>query len=334
MRKAMADAAIGDDVYGEDPSVRELEELAAIMTGKEAGVFVTSGTMGNLVGILSHAARGEAAIVGLDAHVFRYEAGGMSALAGVVPQPLETDSHGRMDLNAIEEAISPDDPHYPRSSLILLENSYGARNGYPIEEAYFEGVRSIADRHGLAVHLDGARLFNAASALGVGAAAITKYVDSVTFCLSKGLCAPVGSVICGSLDFATEARRARKILGGGMRQAGVIAAAGTVALREMIDRLSEDHTNAQLLAEGLANIPGIVIDPSAVKTNIVFFHLQDEVGPNSSEIAVELFDQDNILVGINGPFSFRVVTHYWVGSKEIDLLLTGLRKVLAGWRRL
>ena len=334
MRDAMADAAIGDDVYGEDPSVRELEELAASMTGKEAGVFIASGTMGNLVGILSHSTRGEAAIVGLDAHVLRYEAGGMSALAGVVPQPLETDSHGRMDLMAIEKAISPDDPHYPRSSLILLENSYGARNGYPIEEAYFEGVRSIADRHGLAVHLDGARLFNAASALGVKAAAITKYVDSVTFCLSKGLCAPVGSVICGSLNFTLEARRARKILGGGMRQAGIIAAAGTVALREMVDRLFEDHANARRLAEGLANMPGVVIDPSVVKTNIVFFHLHDDVGPNSSEVAAKLFAQDKVLVGINGPLSFRAVTHYWVGSEEVDLLLIGLRNVLAGWRRL
>jgi threonine aldolase len=239
-----------------------------------------------------------------------------------------------MDLLAIEQTISPDYPHYPRSSLILLENSYGAKNGYPIETTYFAGVREIADRHGLAVHLDGARLFNAVTALGIEAEELTQYVDSVTFCLSKGLCAPVGSLICGSSDFAHEARRARIALGGGMRQAGVIAAPGIVALKEMVGRLAEDHANARRLANGLANIPGIVIDPSEIKTNIAFFHLQDDVGPNSSEIAAMLFAQDNILVGVNGPRSFRVVTHYWVGSREVDLLLNGLRNILAGWRRL
>ncbi len=334
MRKAMAEAVVGDDGYGEDPTVRELEELGAQLTGKEAGVFVSSGTMGNLIGILAHAGRGDGAIVGLDAHVFRTEAGGMSAFGGVVPQPLATDHEGRMDLMAIEQAISPDYPHYPRSSLILLENTYGAKNGYPIETAYFSGVREIANRHGLAVHLDGARLFNAVTALGIEAEELTQYVDSVTFCLSKGLCAPVGSMICGSSDFAHDARRARIALGGGMRQAGVIAAPGIVGLKNMVSRLAEDHANARRLAEGLANIPGIVIDLSRIKTNIVFFHLQDDVGPNSSEIAAKIFAQNNILVGINGPRSFRVVTHYWVGSKEVDRFLFGLRNILAGWRRL
>jgi threonine aldolase len=333
MRNAMAEAVVGDDGYGEDPTVRELEDLAAQLIGKEAAVFVSSGTMGNLIGILSHATRGDGAIVGLDAHAFTTEAGGMSAFGGVVPQPLATDGEGRMELPAIEQAISPDYPHYPRSSLILLENTYGAKNGYPIEVSYFARVREIADRYGLAVHLDGARLFNAVTALGIEAEELTQHVDSVTFCLSKGLCAPVGSLICGSSQFAHLARRARIALGGGMRQAGVIAAPGIVALQEMVGRLAEDHANARRLAEGLATIPGIVIDPSEIKTNIVFFHLQDDIGPVSSEIAAMLFAQDNILVGVNGPHSFRVVTHFWVGSREVDLLINGLRNVLDGWRR-
>lgn len=332
MRQAMADATVGDDVYGEDPTVRKLEELAAAKTGKEAGIFVASGTMGNLVGILSHAGRGDGAILGADAHVFRSEAGGLSALAGVVPQPLTTDAEGRMDLLAIEQAASLNDPHYPRSKLILLENSYGAKNGYPIGIDYFQGVKEIADRHRLAIHLDGARLFNAAAALGIGAEQIAKYVDSVTFCLSKGLCAPVGSVICGSANFAQEARRARKLVGGGMRQAGIIAAAGICALNEMVDRLPEDHRHAQILAEGLANIPGIIIDQASIKTNIVFFHLHDEIKANSKEIVDRLYDRHDILVETSSPRTFRAVTHYWVGAREVELLLNGLDNILAGWR--
>lgn len=333
MRKAMAEAAVGDDGYGEDPTVRELEELAAHLTGKEAAVLVSSGTMGNLIGILAHASRGEGAIVGLDAHTFRSEAGGISAFGGVVPQPLSTDSEGRMDLIAIEQAISPDEPYYPRSRLILLENSYGAKNGYPIETAYFGDVKEIADRHGLVVHLDGARLFNAVTALGIEAHELTQYVDSVSFCLSKGLCAPVGSVICGSSEFTHQARRARLALGGSMRQAGIIAAPGLIALNEMVGRLSEDHSNARLLAEGVADIPGVIIDLSAIKTNIVFFQIEVDNGPNSSEIAARLWEQERILIGINGPNTFRAVTHYWVGSEDVDRLVLGLRDILAGWRR-
>ncbi len=328
----MAEAAVGDDGYGEDPTVRELEELAAHLTGKEAAVLVSSGTMGNLVGTLAHASRGDGAIVGLDAHTFRSEAGGISAFGGVVPQPLSTDREGRMDLMAIEQAISPDEPYYPRSRLILLENSYGAKNGYPIETVYFAKVREIANRHGLVVHLDGARLFNAVTALGIEASELTQYVDSVSFCLSKGLCAPVGSIICGSAEFAHQARRARLALGGSMRQAGIIAAPGLIALNQMIGRLSEDHANARLLAEGVAGIPGVVIDPPAIKTNIVFFQIEADIGLNSSEIAARLWEEEKILIRVDSPYTLRAVTHYWVGSEEVERLVLGLGNILDGRR--
>ncbi|NLF66242.1 MAG: low-specificity L-threonine aldolase [Chloroflexi bacterium] len=329
MRKAMAEACVGDDVYGEDPTVNELEARAAALVGKEAGLLVSSGTQGNLVAILAQAGRGDEALVGRDAHVVCWEAGGMSSLGGVVPHTLATDEMGRMDLTELEEAIRPDDPHLPQTRLILLENSYGARAGAAIPPDYFAAVRDIADRHGLRVHLDGARLFNAAVALNVGADAITRHVDSVTFCLSKGLCAPVGSVLCGSADFIHEARRVRKLLGGGMRQAGIIAAAGLVALDEMIERLADDHAHARLLAEGLATIPGIVVSPESVQTNMVFFELGDEVALNAADV-IDRLAADNIWVGDQGPRSFRAVTHYWIGPDEVALFVERLRAVLHG----
>jgi threonine aldolase len=327
MRQAMAEAEVGDDVYGEDPTVNALEALAAQKVGMEAGLFVASGTMGNLVAILTHAARGEEALVGADAHTISWEAGGMAVLGGIVPHPLPTDEKGRMDLAQLEEAIRPDDPHLPRTRLILLENSYGARNGAPIPPDYFEKIAALATRRGLVTHLDGARLFNAAVALDVPPVAITGNVDSVSFCLSKGLCAPVGSVLCGSEAFIHEARRTRKLLGGGMRQAGVLAAAGVIALEEMVDRLAEDHAHAQLLAHGLAAIPGIVIDPAQIQTNIVFFELAEGL-PLTAEEVVARLRADDILLGGNGPRSFRAVTHYWVGEREVERLLGALRRIV------
>jgi threonine aldolase len=329
MREAMASARVGDDVYGEDPTVRELEERAASLLGKEGGLLVASGTMGNLVSILAHAARGEEAIVGRDAHTYRYEAGGMAALAGVMPRTLKTDRLGRMSLDEVEDAVQPDDAHHARTRLILLENSYGARNGAPIPVGYFHGVRAIADRHGLAVHIDGARFFNATTALGVAPAEMAQYADSVTFCLSKGLCAPVGSVVVGSADFIYRAHRARKILGGGMRQAGIIAAAGLVALEDMMGRLGDDHANAALLARGLAGINGIRVDPDEIQTNIVFFDLEGWVSIDTEGLAQRLKEQTGLLLGCSGRRRFRAVTHYWVGSNEVNQLLEGLRQVLS-----
>ena len=327
MREAMAAARVGDDVYGEDPTVNALEALAAEKVGKEAGLFVASGTMGNLVAILTHAGRGEEAIVGADAHTISWEAGGMAVLGGIVPRPLPTDEIGRMDVSELEAAIRPDDTHLPRTTLVLLENSYGAKSGAPIPPPYFEEVAAVAERQRLAVHLDGARLFNASVALGVAPAAITQHVDSVSFCLSKGLCAPVGSVLCGSEAFIHEARRTRKLVGGGMRQAGVLAAAGLVALEEMVERLAEDHANARRLAQGLAEIPGIAIDPDMVCTNIVFFELEDGV-PLASADVIERLQANNVWLGGSGKRGFRAVTHYWVGEREVEQLLTGLRKIL------
>ena len=328
MRSAIADAPVGDDVYGEDPTVNELEALAAEMVGKEAGLFVASGTMGNITAILTHADRGDAAIAGRDAHSIRFEAGGLSALGGVVPRTLPTDEEGRLDPDAVDALAAEEDEHVPRASLLLLENSYGARNGYPLPPAYVADVAAVARRHGLSVHLDGARLFNAAVALGVAPAAITEHVDSVSFCLSKGLCAPVGSVLCGSAGFIEEARRARKVLGGGMRQAGVIAAAGLVSLRTMVERLAEDHENARCLTAGLAEIPGVVVEPPPVRTNIVFFRLEEGVPVTAGEVADRLKVEANIWIGPRGARSFRAVTHYWVGREEVDLLLDALRTLL------
>jgi threonine aldolase len=328
MRQAMADAPLGDDVYGEDPTVNALEQQTAARLGKEAGLFVASGTMGNLTAILTHATRGDAAIVGRDAHTFASEAGGMAGLGSIMPHPLSTDEQGRMDLGEVEDIIGGDDPHDPRTRLILVENSYGAKNGYPLPPDYFAAVRDIAHRYNLLVHLDGARLFNAATALNVDAAELTQSVDSVSVCLSKGLCAPVGSVLVGSADFIHQARRTRKVLGGGMRQAGVLAAAGLIALNEMTRRLAEDHANAQRLAQGLARLPGIEMDPARIKTNIVFFRLSQDVPITAKEVAQQLRERANVWLGAWDPRDFRAVTHYWVGPQEVDILLSTLQSIL------
>ncbi|MCA9976048.1 MAG: threonine aldolase, partial [Anaerolineales bacterium] len=318
-----------DDVYGEDPTVNELEALAAAKVGKEAGLFVASGTMGNLTAILTHATRGDEAIVGQDSHTYLWEAGGMATLGGIVPHPLPTDAFGRMELAQVKQSVRSDDPHLPHSRLILVENSYGDKNGYPIPPDYFANLRQIADQHNLRLHMDGARLFNAAVALGIPAAAITEYVDSVTFCLSKGLCAPVGSVLCGSAEFIRRARRTRKALGGGMRQAGVLAAAGLIALNEMTERLADDHRHAQQLAQGLAQIPGIIVAPDHIKTNIVYFQLEDAVALSAEDITQRLRTEANIWLGTNGPRGFRAVTHYWIQEANVTSLLEKLTHILA-----
>lgn len=330
MREAMANAPLGDDVYGEDPTVNRLQAMAAKMVGKEAGLFVASGTMGNLTAIFSHAQRGDCAIVGEDSHTFRAEAGGMAVLGGIVPNPLPTDQYGRMDLAEVEMAVYPDNPHYPTSRLILVENSYGAKGGYPIAPDYFQQIRHIADQHKLAVHMDGARLFNAAVALNLDVQEITQHVDSVTFCLSKGLCAPVGSVLCGSAEFIHKAHRARKIVGGAMRQAGVLAAAGIVALSEMVERLADDHIHAKMLAEGLAKIPDIQVQPEHVKTNMVFFDLAESASVTPEMLVQRLRDEANIWLSSGYGRRFRVVTHYWIKEADIALFLKTVQAILQG----
>lgn len=328
MRAAMSQAHVGDDVYGEDPTVNELEALAAAKTGMEAGIFVASGTMGNLTAILTHAQRGEAAIVGQDAHTFAHEAGGMAALGGIVPHPLLTDEYGRMSHTDIQNALPPDDPHYAPVSLILVENSYGAKGGYPLPPDYFAGIRQIARAHNLKMHMDGARLFNAAVAQNLDASELTQYVDSVSFCLSKGLSAPVGSVLCGSAEFINRARRSRKLLGGGMRQAGILAAAGIVALNEMVERLDDDHRHARQLAEGLAAVPGLTLDYET-HTNMIFFSLSDDLPITPEAFLDALRTEANIWLGSVGGRSFRAVTHYWIGEAEVELFLETARSVIS-----
>jgi threonine aldolase len=321
MRQAMAQAEVGDDVFGEDPTVRRLESLAAELMGKEAAVFVASGTMGNLVCLLAHCQRGEEAIVGSEAHVLHYEVAGAAGLGGIQLRPVPNDDHGMLDLDAVAAAVRPQNVHMPRTALLCLENTQNRCGGGVVTPEETAQAAKLAHRHGAAVHLDGARIFNAAVALGVAAAELTADVDSVTFCLSKGLSAPVGSLVCGAADFIARARKARKSLGGGMRQAGVIAAAGIVALETMIERLAEDHANAKLLAEGLAGVPGVRIDPGRVQTNIVVLAVDDGVRFQ------QRLREAGVLTTAFGPARVRMVTHYGIGRAEIEEALARVRRV-------
>ncbi|MDX1512433.1 MAG: low-specificity L-threonine aldolase [Gammaproteobacteria bacterium] len=300
MRAAMAEAKVGDDVYGEDPTVNRLEAMAAERTGHERAVFVPSGTQSNLIALLSHCERGDEYIVGQRAHTYRYEGGGGAVLGSIQPQPLDFQPDGTLDLDAVANAIKPDNVHFARTRLLCLENTQAGRV-LPLD--YIDSARTFVDEHGLSLHLDGARVFNAAVRLGVPVARITSRFDSVSFCLSKGLGAPVGSVLCGSAPFIGRARRWRKMVGGGMRQAGILAAAGIVALEEHVDRLAQDHANARTLAEALAGIDGIAVDPAAVQTNMLFVSLN---GGNSRAFA-EHMRAHGVLVSSDHPI--RMVTH-------------------------
>jgi threonine aldolase len=326
MREAMYQADVGDDVYGEDPTVNRLERMAAERLGKEAALFVTSGTMGNLVALLTHCGRGDQVILGDQSHTFLFEQGGMAALGGITPHPIPNQDDGTLQLEDIEGAIRPDNPHFPVSRLVCLENTHNMCNGTPLSAQYTARVAQLARSHGLKVHLDGARIFNAAAALGVDAGEIVRDVDSVMFCLSKGLCAPVGSMVCGSADFIAKARRARKVVGGGMRQAGIIAAAGVVALEQMTDRLVEDHDRAKRLAEGLAEIRGIDVSP--VSTNILYFEVTDEDEKSPEEIGAALAER-GVLVNSRGGRRFRAVTHYWIDDSDIERAIRAMREAVA-----
>jgi threonine aldolase len=328
MRQAMASAEVGDDVFGDDPTVNRLQEIAADLTGKEAALFVPSGTMGNLAAILAHCQRGDEVIIGNKNHSFVFEAGGLSALGGVHSHQVPNQTDGSLALVDVEAAIRPDDPHCPVSRLVCLENTHNRCGGTVQSVAYTQQVARLAHSHSLKVHLDGARIFNAAAALNVEASSLTDPADSVTFCLSKGLCAPVGSVLCGSTDFIHSAHRARKMLGGGMRQAGVLAAAGIVALRRMVARLGEDHIRARKLAEGLANIRGLQLDPGTPATNMVFFNLGPEIGPSAPQMEVTLREA-GILVAASGPRRFRFVTHYWIDDAGVDRTIAAMAHAVA-----
>ncbi len=328
MRAAMAAAEVGDDVFGEDPTVNRLEAMAAERVGKAAGLLVASGTQGNLAALLAHCGRGDEVILGDQSHTFVYEAGGSAAVGGIHPRPVATEADGTLDVAAVEAAVRPDNVHFPPTRLVCLENTHNRCGGAVLGPAYMAAVRGVADRHGLAVHLDGARLFNAAAALGVPVGDLARDADSVTFCLSKGLAAPIGSVLCGPRDFVDRARRARKLLGGGMRQAGVIAAAGIVALETMADRLADDHANARRLAEGLADLPGIVLDPERVATNIVIFALRPEAGSPDQLVAAVAARGVRVLA-IGGP-RLRAVTHYEVSAGDVERAIGAFAAVLRG----
>jgi threonine aldolase len=304
----MAEAEVGDDVFGEDPTVNRLETLAAEMLGFEAAIFASSGTQTNLLAVMSHCGRGDEYIVGQEAHTYKYEGGGAAILGSIQPQPLDFEPNGTLDLSKVARAIKPDDFHYARTKLLCLENTQA---GKVLPLSYLEQAAEFTRTQNLSLHLDGARIFNAAIKLNVPVIEIARYFNSVSFCLSKGLGAPVGSILSGSRAFIDRARRWRKVLGGGMRQAGVLAGAGLVVLSDHIERLASDHANARLLAEGLSQIQGVSVDLSIVHTNMVFFSLKRG---SPAELAAYLKQRD-ILIFPRNPT--RLVTHLDVGSEDI-----------------
>ncbi len=316
MRKAMAHAELGDDVFGEDPTVRKLEELSARRMGKEAALLVTSGTMGNLVCQMVHCGRGDEMILGDKSHIFYFEQGGSAAIGGIHSRTVTNQPDGTLLPEDIVSAVRLDDVHFPRTRLVVLENTHNLCGGSPLSPAYLHQVAAIAAENGIKLHVDGARVFNAALALKVSPAELAAPADSISFCLSKGLAAPVGSVVCGSAEFIARARRMRKVLGGGMRQSGVIAAAGIIALERMVERLAEDHDNAQRLAKGLENIEGLSLGvPESVRTNIVYMELSADL--SAPETAQKL-ERAGVRVLASGPRRLRAVTHYGITAKDVD----------------
>jgi len=317
MREVMKEARVGDDILGEDPTVKELEELAAKKLGKEAGLFVTSGTQGNITSLLTHTEPGEEIIFGKDCHIYRYEVGGYASLAGLSGRTLD-DSEGYIDPSEINEAVREENIHHPETSLLCIENTHNVAGGIPIDSKYTRKVCDIARENNLKVHLDGARIFNASVALNEDVSELVEPVDSIQFCLSKGLSAPVGSMLVGSEEFIKRARKNRKRLGGGMRQTGVIAAPGIVSLEKMVDRLEEDHANARRLTEGLEEL-GVKIDPDRFKTNIVMMDTS-QFGMRAEKLRAKL-EEKNILTLALGKNSMRFVTHREISTEDIDEVL-------------
>ena len=328
MREAMAEAEVGDDVYMDDPTVNALQEKAAEMLGKEDALFVPSGTMGNLLALLVHCQRGDEVIVGDKSHIYLNEAGGMSALGGIHPRPLQNQADGTLLLDEIRASIQTEDVHHTITRLICLENTQNVCGGVVLPAEYLQAVGKIAQENGLAFHIDGARIFNAAAALNISVKDLVAPADSVMFCLSKGLVAPVGSMLVGGRKFINRARHLRKMVGGGMRQAGVLAAAGMISLEKMSTRLGQDHARAKKLFEGLQQVRGLKLDafgPSS--TNMVYFDLADEVKLSVNQV-VEEMKKHGVLVDWAGPRRFRLVTHYWVDDAGVEKTLQALGAVL------
>jgi threonine aldolase len=334
MRKAMADAEVGDDVYREDPTVLRLEELAAARLGFPAALFVPTGTMGNQIAVHLHTKPGSELIIEAKGHIFNFEMGAMAVWSGALPRPITTEA-GLMEPAQVEAAISPPVSYRTPTRLLCLENTHNLWSGLPMGPARSRALAAVAHAHDLAVHLDGARIFNAAAALGTTAAELAAGCDTVMFCLSKGLAAPVGSMLCGSRELIAEAVRVRKLFGGGMRQVGVLAAAGIVALTEMVDRLHEDHERARRLAAGFAEIPAVEIDPARVATNILVFRLRAENVPGDETVApsqrfVAAMQKRGVLVGAFGAIDVRAVTHYEIDDSAVETALRAAREALAG----
>lgn len=327
MLDAMARATVGDDVLGDDPTVHRLEEMAAAKVGKKAAVFVPSGTMGNQVSIAAQTRHGDEIVLEEHSHCIHYESGALGMIAGVQPRTLPG-RRGQMDFAAVERAIRPPIHYLPRTSLLVVEQSHMSSGGSVLPLSYLEGIRKIADKHKLRVHMDGARLFNASVAGGVPVERFAALVDSLTFCLSKGLSCPVGSVICGDEAFVTEARRLRKALGGGMRQAGYLAACGIVALQSMIDRLAEDHARAKRLGEGLAGIPGLSLDNPEIDTNILFFTVR-ATKLDAPGLAAAL-EKEGVRAVALGPDRIRFVTHREIEDAHVERALAAAAKILKG----
>ena len=327
MREAMAKAEVGDDVWEEDPTVQRLEALAAELTGKEAGLFVASGTMGNLVSVLSQTRPGQEIILDLDSHIFNYEVASAAVIGGVQTRPIKTE-RGFLSPAEVREAIRPANIHIPPTGLVCLENTHNRHGGTLSTPEEIRAVAEVAHAAGVPVHLDGARIFNAAVALGRPVRDFTTDVDSVTFCVSKGLAAPVGSLVCGTRDFIARARRCRKMLGGGMRQVGVLAAAGLVALEQMVERLAEDHANAKRLGEGIARLPGLRVDLARVQTNIVIFFADRSDG---AAMLVRECAARKVKIHQIGPASIRCVTHKDVDREDIDRALQAFTEITRDW---
>ncbi len=320
MRKAMAEAIVGDDVYGDDPTVNDLEQWAAERHGFEAALFTTSGTQANLLGLMAHCERGDEYLCGQQAHNYKFEAGGAAVLGSIQPQPIENNPDGTIDFTKLKAAIKPDDCHFARTKLLSLENTI---NGKVLPLSYLAQAREFVDANGLSLHLDGARVYNAAVALNIDVKEIAQYFDSMTICLSKGLASPIGSLLLGSREFITKARRLRKMVGGGMRQAGILAAAGKLALTEQVEQLKLDHSNAKLLANQLAELPGFSVNPEFVQTNIVFAKLDASVDIHA---IAEKLQQQGITISAGNPVRF--VTHKDISQQDILTFTEKLKTLL------
>ena len=327
MREAMAEAEVGDDVYGDDPTVNRLEVLAAEKMGKESALFVPSGTMGNLLALLVHCQRGDEVIIGNQSHIYLNEVGGMSALGGIQPCPIRNQINGTLALEGILASIRTEDVHHPITRLICLENTQNICGGVPLTPDYTRQVGELAHRNGLFLHIDGARIFNSAVAQNVPVTDLVEPADSVMFCLSKGLASPIGSMLVGTRKFIGRARHLRKMLGGGMRQVGVVAAAGIISLEQMVNRLADDHARARMLADGLRQIRGIAVDDGSPHSNMVYLNLSDDVSISSQQIG-EKMRKLGILVDAESNRRFRLVTHYQIDDEAIERTITSFREAL------